>query len=84
MRAFCKFNEKTFCKFNEKVLDKMFLELYDETFLEQISLYMYNTYIKNDISSALAILSCPNLKVRKILIISQAIHCEFRCCICYT
>ena len=40
--------------------------------------------LKNDISSALAILSCPNLKVRKILIISQAIHCEFRCCICYT
>ena len=22
--------------------------------------------------------------IRKILIISQAIHCEFRCCICYT
>ena len=40
--------------------------------------------IKNWYVICFCILSCLNSKVRKILIISQAIHCEFRCCICYT
>ena len=44
----------------------------------------YVWHIKNWYVICVSILSCLNSKVRKILIISQAIHCEFRCCICYT